>query len=262
MAGTATTHYFASEEFKVKQIATKCFTCSPYQVIMGGDYKESTYCHLIMGLLFHDQVEIVSSTFVNSIVQAFTTLEDIWEELCEDIRLGILSSKVTSPETRRAVGEHLAAPNPLLASSIAAKCKELEGSDWCALIPSLWPNAKYVYSIMTGSMQPYSKKLRHYAGDVALVSAEYGSTESWIGVNLEPLNPPEKVVFTVIPAFSYFEFIPLDKKQNQDGSGSVMTSDNFVEGQPVPLSEITLGQQYEIVLTTFTGPSPPLSLTP
>ena len=42
-AGTATTQYFASDEFKTKQKSTRSFTCSPYEVISAGDYKQSTY---------------------------------------------------------------------------------------------------------------------------------------------------------------------------------------------------------------------------
>ncbi|XP_008800141.1 indole-3-acetic acid-amido synthetase GH3.10 [Phoenix dactylifera] len=250
-AGTATTHYFASEEFKTKQKSTKCFTCSPYEVIAGADYKQSTYCHLLLGLAFCDQVEFATSTFAYSIVQAFASFEELWEELCGDLRGGTLSPRITSPEMRRAVMDCLS-PNPSLASKVEKKCRELEGSDWGSLIPKLWPNAKYIYSIMTGSMQPYLKKLRHYAGYLPLVCADYGSTESWIGVNLEPYDPPERVTFTVIPTFSYFEFIPLYTRNKQDNSNLVVT-DDFVEGEPLPLSQVKVGQQYEIALTTFTG---------
>jgi auxin responsive GH3 family protein len=140
-------------------------------------------------------------------------------------------------------------PNPSLASRIEESCKELETLNWLGLITKLWPNAKYVYSIMTGSMQPYFKKLRHYAGGLALVSADYGSTESWIGANVDPYLPPEDVTFAVIPTFSYFEFMPL-YRENQDCSSAI---DDFIEDEPVPLSKVKVGQEYEIVLTTFTG---------
>ncbi|KAJ0965999.1 hypothetical protein J5N97_027137 [Dioscorea zingiberensis] len=249
--GTATTHYFASEEFKAKQKSTKAFTCSPHEVISAGDYKQSTYCHLLLGLFFCDQVEFVTSTFAYSIVQAFTAFEELWEEICRDIRQGTLSvSRVTSSKMRRAVLEHLSTNcKPTLALKIESKCRELQGLDWCSVIPKLWPNAKYIYSIMTGSMQPYLKKLRHYAGGLPLVCADYGSTESWIGVNLDPTAPPEAVTFTVIPTFAYFEFIPL---HSQDTS-SLTSGDDFVEGEPLPLSQVKLGHQYELVLTTYTG---------
>ncbi|GAV81883.1 GH3 domain-containing protein [Cephalotus follicularis] len=142
-------------------------------------------------------------------------------------------------------------PNPNLAWKMENSCRDLEKQDWYGLVPKLWPNAKYVYSIMTGSMEPYLKKLRHYGGDLPLVSADYGSTESWIGVNVDPSLPPESVTFAVMPTFSYFEFIPLYREKQECFAMPII--DDFIEGQPVPLSQVIIGQQYEIVLTTFTG---------
>ncbi|KAL2454233.1 Auxin-responsive GH3 family protein [Abeliophyllum distichum] len=249
--GTATTHYYASEEFKIKQRQTKSYICSPEEVISSGDYKQTTYCHLLLGLYLYDQVEFIASTFAFSIIQSFVSFEEFWEEICNDIRDGTLSSKITIPSVRKAVLDIISVPNPCLAKRVQSKCVELEEKDWLGLIPKLWPNAKYVYSIMTGSMQPYLTKLRHYAGDLPLVSADYGSTESWIGVNVDPCCPPEKVSFAVVPTFSYFEFIPLNRSENEVIGNSAI--DDFVEDDPVPLSQVKIGQQYEIVLTTFTG---------
>ncbi|KAJ0110424.1 hypothetical protein Patl1_02198 [Pistacia atlantica] len=246
-AGTATTHYYASEEFKIKQEKTKSFTCSPEEVISGGDYKQSTYCHLLLGLFFSDEVEFIASTFAFSVVQAFTAFEDFWKDICDDIREGKLNSRITLSKMRKAVLE-IISPKPYLASQIERNCNKLQSLDWFGLIPKLWPNAKYVYSIMTGSMQLYLKKLRHYAADLPLVSADYGSTESWIGVNVDPFLDPENVTFAVIPTFSYFEFIPIYRRKD-----CCPTTDDFIEDEPVPLSQVKVGQEYEIVLTTFTG---------
>ncbi|KAG9452709.1 hypothetical protein H6P81_005613 [Aristolochia fimbriata] len=251
IAGTATTHYFASEEFKIKQKITKSFTCSPHEVISCGDYSQATYCHLLLGLLHADEVEFVTSTFAYSIVHAFRAFEDVWEEICEDIREGSLSSRVTFPKTRKAVLGVIESPNPSLASRIEEKCRELKRVDWFSLIPTLWPSVKYVYSIMTGSMQPYLKKLGHYAGDLPLVSADYGATESWIGVNVDPSTPPEKTIFTVVPTFAYFEFIPLFRRKDDEQQHE--TVDDFAEAEPLPLSRVKVGEEYEVVLTTFTG---------
>ncbi|KAE9593025.1 hypothetical protein Lal_00028727 [Lupinus albus] len=246
--GTATTHYYTSEEFKIKQEKTKTFTCSPDEVISGGDYNQTTYCHLLLGLFFSEQVEFITSAFVYSMVQAFHSFEEVWREICSDIRDGTLSSRIKSPKMRSAVLD-IISPNSHLASKLEAACYELEVVDWFGLIPKLWPNAKYLYSIMTGSMQPYLDKVRHYANGLPLVSAGYGSTESWIGLNLDPSLPPEKVTFTVVPTFSYFEFIPLYRHQQ----GCTSDADDFLEEKPIPLSQIKVGQDYELVLTTFTG---------
>ncbi|MFS8031193.1 putative GH3 family protein [Helianthus anomalus] len=249
-AGTATTHYFASQEFKLKQQQTNSFTCSPQEVIFSGDYKQSTYCHFLLGLFYSPQVEFVTSTFAHCIVQALGFFEEYWRELCNDLFHGTLSPRITLQGIRTSVLD-IIEPNPHLATWVSSQCEELEESDWYGLIPKLWPNAKYVYSIMTGSMQPYLEKLKHYSGDhLPLVSAEYGSTESWIGVNMDPSSAPENVTFTVVPTFSYFEFIPLHRQACDTVVGAV---DDYQEDDPVPLSKVNIGQQYEIVLTTFTG---------
>ncbi|KAK4758990.1 hypothetical protein SAY87_020291 [Trapa incisa] len=255
-AGTATTHYYSSEEFRFKQKRTRSFTCSPEVVISGGDYRQSTYCHLILGLLFRQEIEFIASTFAYTVVQAFRALEDHWRDIVKDLRDGTLNPQVvTLGPMRAAVLEILGgSPRPTLAEAVEAACEDLESRDWAGMIPALWPCAKYVYSIMTGSMQHYMTKLRHYGGGLPLVSADYGSTESWIGVNMDPASPPEKVTFVVVPTFSYFEFIPLYRQQNGDnGCRLSVAVDDFIEGNPVPLSQVKIGQQYEIVLTTFTG---------
>ncbi|KAF8043263.1 hypothetical protein BT93_A1567 [Corymbia citriodora subsp. variegata] len=252
-AATATTHYYSSEEFKIKQEKTKSFTCSPEEVISSGDYKQSTYCHLLLGLYFADGIEFITSAFAYSIVQAFRAFEDHWREICSDIRDGKLSPRITVERTRQAV-LGIVTPNPSLAQWLESACEELERKDWRGVIPKLWPKAKYVYSIMTGSMQHYLTKLRHYAGGLPLVSADYGSTESWIGVNVDPSLPLERVTFAVVPTFSYFEFIPLHRQKNRSRcNNSEAIGDDFVEDEPVPLSQVKVGQEYEIVLTTFTG---------
>ncbi|WCJ30671.1 Auxin-responsive GH3 family protein [Euphorbia peplus] len=253
--GTATTHYYASEEFKIKQEHNKSFTTSPQEVISCGDYNQSTYCHLLLGLLFQDEIEFITSTFAYSIVQAFRSFEELWQDIVNDIKTGTLNtSRITSPRIRQVVLGILKSPNPVMASRIEKSCKNLEVLDWGGLIPELWPNVKYVYSIMTGSMQPYLKKLRHYSGTkLPLVSADYGSTESWIGVNVEPFLVPEEVTFAVIPTFSYFEFMPLHRHKKNVEEDFCSAIDDFVEDEPVTLSKVKVGQLYEIILTTFTG---------
>lgn len=131
-------------------------------------------------------------------------------------------------------------PNPELADEIYNKCLGLS-KYWYGLIKEMFPNVKYVYGIMTGSMEPYVKKLRHYAGEVALVSADYGSSEGWIGVNVNPRLPPEMATFAVVPNIGYFEFIPLEK----DANG--------LELRPVGLTEVEVDKEYEIILTNFAG---------
>ncbi|XP_019456862.1 PREDICTED: jasmonic acid-amido synthetase JAR1-like isoform X1 [Lupinus angustifolius] len=238
-AGTATTNVFRDKRYKQAMAALQSQCCSPEEVIFGSDFHQSLYCHLLCGLIFRDQVQLVSSTFAHSIVHAFRTFEQVWEDLCHDIKKGVLNSRIKVPSIRTAMSKILK-PNPELANLIHKKCTGL--SNWYGLIQELFPNAKYVYGIMTGAMEPYLKKLRHYAGELPLVTSDYGSSEGWIGTNVSPKVPPELATYTVLPQIGYFEFIPL-------------TKNNFicVDPKPLGLTEVKVGEEYEIVMTTPAG---------
>ena len=232
----------------MKDILSQC--CSPDEVIFGPDFHQSLYCHLLCGLIYSDEVQFVFSPFAHSLVHAFNTLVEVWEDLCADIRHGVLSKRITTPSIRQAVSKILR-PNPELASSIYNKCQNL--SSWHGVIPALWPNAKYIYGIMTGSMEPYLKKLRHYAGHLPLMSADYGASEGWVGSNVNPTLPPEEVTYAVLPNIAYFEFIPLEKPKGEEMENS--SSIHYIESEPVGLTEVEVGKIYEVVITNFAGMS-------
>ncbi|MFS7942807.1 putative GH3 family protein [Helianthus anomalus] len=240
LAGTATSNVYRSAQFKktMKDMQTPC--CSPDEVIFGPDFHQSLYCHLLCGLIFRDEIQVISSTFAHSIVHSFRSFELVWEELCSDIKTGTLSTRITVPTIRTAMAKILK-PNPELAYKIHEKCLSL--SNWYGLIEELFPNVKYIYGIMTGSMEPYLKKLRHYAGGIPLLSADYGSSEGWIGANVNPTRPPEMATFAVLPHIGYFEFIPLRD------AGPL----GRVETRPVGLTDVQVGEEYEVVVTNFAG---------
>ncbi|TVU46187.1 hypothetical protein EJB05_05706, partial [Eragrostis curvula] len=243
-ATTATTHLYRSTEFKPTTSDVQLQCSSPGEMVFGPDFEESLYCHLLCGLLAAGEVRVVSATFAHSLVLAFQTLERVWEDLCADIRRGAPSpERVTTPAVRRAVAALMPAPDPALADEVESACAGLCKSDWKGVIRALWPNAKYVYTIVTGSMEHYVKKLRHCAGDgLPLVAADYGATEGMVGPNVEPEAPPESATFAVLPSIAYFEFIPL--KLGGECCG---------EAEPIGLTEVAVGEHYELVMTTFTG---------
>ncbi|XXG42278.1 hypothetical protein AAC387_Pa01g2596 [Persea americana] len=247
-AGTATTNVYRNEQFKKTMSDLQSQCCSPDEVIFGPDFHQSLYCHLLCGLIFCDEVQFISSAFAHTIVRAFQTLEHVWEELCIDIREGVLSSIVTVPSIRAAVSK-LLKPNPELADSIYKKILGL--NEWYGVIPELWPNVKYIYGIMTGSMEPYLKKLRHYAGGLPLISADYGSSEGWIGVNVHPRLPPELVTYVVLPDIGYFEFIPLKERIEEQVVDKTLSTTLYMESEPVGLTEVKVGEEYEIIVTNF-----------
>lgn len=250
LACTATTHIYCSESFKIYKKNIQILGCSPHEVIFGSDSRQSIYCHLLCGLLYSNEVQFMSSTFSYSIVEAFRTFEQVWEQLCHDIREGKLSEQITVPSMRASVSE-LLKPDPDLADVIYEKCKNI--GNWYGVIPQIWPNAKYIISIMTGAMEPYLRKLRHYAGNLPLLNSEYGATESWVASNIDPTSSPENTIYTVVPNIAYFEFIPLHMHIEDTKLDQSVAAANFIESDTVGMTEVKVGQQYEVVLTTFAG---------
>ncbi|MCO5550163.1 hypothetical protein L7F22_003645 [Adiantum nelumboides] len=89
---------------------------------------------------------------------------------------------------------------------------------------------------------------------LALISVDYAATEGWIGVNVEPRSsPPSFVSFTVLPSLAFFEFIPLRKSNIQQTGPPGDSSAVYKEGDVVGLTDVKVGQEYEIVMTTRWG---------
>ncbi|KAE9605716.1 hypothetical protein Lal_00025494 [Lupinus albus] len=213
--------------------------CSPDEVKYCPDFEQALYCHLLCGLIFREEIQFLYSPFAHTLLHALRTFEDVWEELCNDIREGVLSSRITDPNPRGAMSKILK-PDPELANLIHKKCTGLKLNNWYGVVQELFPNAKYLIGVMTGTMVPYVEKLRHYAGEVPVVSSDYGASEGWIAVNVHPTVPAEITSYTVLPQLGYFEFIPL-------------TENISVDPKPLGLTEVKVGEEYEIVLTTAAG---------
>lgn len=76
-------------------------------------------------------------------------------------------------------------------------------------------------------------------------------------MNMDPSCNAHDVTFVVVPTFSYFEFIPLHLQHHKACNDMVANAsagdEDYLKDDPVPLSKVKVGKQYEIVLTTFTG---------
>jgi jasmonic acid-amino synthetase len=102
-AATATANVFKNPGYKHAMEALKSPSVSPDEVIFSPDFHQTLYCHLLCGLLFREEVQLVSSTFAYSIVYAFRTFEQVFDELVTDIKEGVLSSRITHQSIRTAM---------------------------------------------------------------------------------------------------------------------------------------------------------------
>ncbi|KFK35356.1 hypothetical protein AALP_AA5G274100 [Arabis alpina] len=229
------TTFFKSKYFKDRPSYWYNSFTSPDEVFWCLDNKQGLYCHFLCGLVQRDDVVRVGALFSSLLIRAFTFLENNWRELCSNIRSGQVSTWVTDPSCRESVSKILRGPNPELADFIEEKCSQ---KSWQGIIRQLWPNAKFIESVFTGQMAQYVPTLEFYSNKLPLVSTTYGASESFFGVNVNPLCKPQDVTYTFMPNISYFEFLHIDEGNNNE---------------IVELANVKLGHYYAPVVTTFAG---------
>ncbi|EOA26786.1 hypothetical protein CARUB_v10022875mg [Capsella rubella] len=243
------TSYYKSKHFQCRPYDPFNDLTSPIQTILCEDSNQSMYCQLLAALIQRHKVMRLGAVFASAFLRAISYLEQKWSELCEDIRRGRLNPMITDPGCQVAMSCLLSSPNPELASEIEEICRR---SSWKGILCQLWPKAKFIEAVVTGSMAQYIPALELFSqGKIPLVCPMYASSETYFGVNVEPLSRPSDVVFTLLPNMCYFEFIPLGK------NGTL--SFDLDDGEQVPCDEVVdlvnvkLGRYYELVVTTFAG---------
>uniref|UniRef100_A0A1D1YDG0 Putative indole-3-acetic acid-amido synthetase GH3.6 n=1 Tax=Anthurium amnicola TaxID=1678845 RepID=A0A1D1YDG0_9ARAE len=212
---------------------------SPQQVIMGTDTQQQTYCHLLCGLRNWHLIDGIRAPYAAGLVRAFRLLESKWEQLCEDIEHGTVSSEVTDPVMRDAVGDLLGGPRP----EVAGRIREICGRGrWEGILRELWAEVRYVSCVTTGTMEQYYHVLRYYAGSsVPLLCGDYFASECSVGINMGRMLPPQETSFVILPTSTYFEFLPFD------------IGSTYLEKELVDISGLEIGKMYEVVVTTYRG---------
>lgn len=201
---------------------------------------------MLCGLCQNKQVLRVGAVFASGFIRAIRFLEKHWTLLCHDIRTGTLNSMITDQSVREAV-MRINKPDLNLADFIEAECRK---ESWQGIITRLWPNTKYIDVIVTGTMSQYIPTLEYYSNGLPLVCTMYASSECYFGVNLNPLCKPSDVAYTLIPTMAYFEFLPVERS---NGGMPKSLNDQKERQDLVDLVDVKVGQEYELVVTTYAG---------
>ncbi|OVA11781.1 GH3 auxin-responsive promoter [Macleaya cordata] len=250
VASPILTSYYKSSHFKDRPYDPYNDYTSPDETIICEDSYQSLYSQLLCGLYQNNQVLRVGAAFAFGFLWAIWFLQKHWTLLCNDIRTGTIDAKITDSSVQEAVLKILK-PNPKLADFIEIECSK---DSWQGIITRLWPKTKYVDVIVSGSMSQYIPTLDYYSNGLPIVSTWYGFSECSAGINLKPLCKPSEVSYTLIPTVAYFEFLPVERNNEIKNSISVPDFLNEKEQQElVDLVDVKLGQEYELVVTTYVG---------
>lgn len=244
------TSYYKSSYFRDRPYDPYTNYTSPNETVLCPDSYQSMYSQLLCGLCQNKEVLRVGAVFASGFIRAIRFLEKHWNLLCNDIRTGTVNPLITDSTVRDSVMKILK-PDPKLADFIQTECSK---NSWQGIITRLWPNTKYVDVIVTGTMSQYIPILDHYSNGLPLVCTMYASSECYFGVNLNPLCQPSEVSYTLIPTMCYFEFLPVNRSNGVTDSLHTPRSLNEKEQKElVELVDVKLGQEYELVVTTYAG---------
>lgn len=246
LARPVLTSYYKSQHFIERPYDPYNVYTSPIEAILCADSYQSMYCQLLCGLAQNHEVLKVGAVFASGLLRAIRFLEEHWKSLCQDIRSGTINDEeVTDPCLRESVMKILR-PKTQLADLIHAECSK---ESWQGIITRLWPNARYLDVIVTGAMAQYIETLDFYSGGLPQVCTMYASSECYFGINLKPLCKPSEVSYTLMPNMAFFEFLPV-YRNNDDAAPVTMATE---QQELVDLADVTVGQEYELVITTYAG---------
>ncbi|EFJ31940.1 hypothetical protein SELMODRAFT_87623 [Selaginella moellendorffii] len=233
--------YFTSPAFRQRKLDPESGYTSPDQVILCVDYQQASYCHLLCGLTQSQEVVSIGAPFASTLVRSLKALKDLWQELCVDIETGRVNDNIVSDLSVKHAVNALLKPDPKLAALVRRECSK---SNWRGIVRRLWPRARIIQAIVTGSMQQYVPAIDFFSDGLPIASSIYAASEcSTLGVNLSPVCSPYDVRYSPFPCFVYYEFLPVSSS-----SSSSPRRDDLVQ-----LAEVELGREYELVITTRAG---------
>lgn len=219
---------------KVKDVM-KNLVASPEEVLYTTEKMDFKYLKSFYALK-EPNVTCMVAPFTTALYDLMHYIELNWENLINDIRLGRLGEDVNIPDELREKYNSGLTPDPQRADELRAIFEQ--GFDE-PFVPKVWKNMEYINAVGAGGFVVYTNKLRRYTGGIPMTFCNYGASEAMMGVVTEV----ESMDYTLIPQGGYYEFLPVDAEGDET---ELMT-------QTLKLNELKVGEDYEIIITNFSG---------
>ncbi|XP_039595931.1 GH3 domain-containing protein [Polypterus senegalus] len=204
---------------------------APFQM---ADERDALYVELLLALK-DPTLEVLEAASARELCAAFATLQERWQELIEDIRVGTLSQRLELEQDLRQQVNGLLYGDAHRADDL---CLEFE-KGFRGIARRLWPNLKLVAATLIGPNQLYGAILQNYCcQDVPIYSPVYTVAEGLVGVNIWPEKPVP--TYLLCPGSIFCEFIP---------------DNSWKEKQPKTLlmDEVEVDSVYELVVSGVAG---------
>jgi len=175
-------------------------------------------------------------TFSSYLLEIMRFIENNWQDLCEDIEKGQITSGVEMPiDVKESINSKLV-PDKQRADELR---KIFEHGFDEPVVPKIWPKLEFFLCVAGASFQSYTDKLKeiYFGNNIHFLYMGLTASEALISVPLEIDNPNS----VIVPNANFFEFIPIVDNERDLSEGTKL------------LHELELHKQYEILLTNVSG---------
>ena len=206
---------------------------SPAEAFAVRDVASAYYLHWLFALTDR-KLRYVSDEFASKMAFSLSVLTGRHEELADDLEAGRINADLDLPDdVREGLSDQLT-PDPERATEVRAVFAATPGFE--GILPKLWPGLRYVACIYTGTFSVYEQAVRRFSGSLPLFNVGYGMSEACIATSIGPDDPR----YVLYPRAGYLEFIKESDVEEEDP-------------QTHTLSDLEVGENYEIVVTNFGG---------
>lgn len=206
---------------------------SPAAVFELRQHSTALYLHALFGLRDRG-AGCIEAIFGTHILSWISMVIDRRDDLVADLRRGRINAELPLPAAVRETLEAQLSPAPERADEVAAAFAAGEEG----LLPRLWPELRVLSTVVSGAFAVSLPRLRLLAGpDIKICASSFGATECMVGVNMWP-DQPDRYALAV--GSGYFELLPAQQVHDD-------------RPQAVAISDVTIGESYELVVTSFAG---------
>ena len=201
---------------------------TPFNRMFTPDDVDYRYVNLRFGLQDRKMMYIFA-VFFKDVSDYFLYLKNNWESLVADIETGTIGELAKcSPETEKDLLTVIK-PDPERAAELRAEFEK--GFDE-TIIKRIWPNMQVIGAIGTSTFEPFTKLARQNTEGIIFDYSIYGASEGLFAA----VDEPEIKRQLLLVDSCYYEFIPVEDEE-----------------KILPLDELEVGREYEIVITNQAG---------
>jgi hypothetical protein len=186
---------------------------------------------LLLFALAEKDLFFVFSVFASLVYDKFCYMQSKWEMLCDDLEKGRIDPSISIPKEQRTLFESKLQADP----ERAAELREEFGKGFdTPICPRIWKNLRWVTAIGAGVFTPYRMRMKEFLGeDIPVDTMAYTASEGFFAFPTK-MNSND---FLLDTQGCFFEFIPV----------------NSVDETPLTMDKLTVGECYELIITTPSG---------